>query len=73
MDEDFRPLPLALVKEHVDSFLAFAQVNRQLDFHVTAVGCGIAGFSREEIIPLFKHAPANCFFFEAAFGQVVPA
>jgi len=73
MDESLRPLTLDQVREHVGIFLAFAQVNPQLTFHVTAVGCGIAGFKREDIIPIFKNAPANCFFFEPEFGQRVPA
>jgi hypothetical protein len=73
MDEEFRPLKLSQIEEHVELFLAFASVNPQLTFHVTAVGCGIAGFSREEIAPMFQAAPPNCFFFEEQFGQVVPA
>lgn len=71
MDENLQPLPLAEVEKAVKRFLAFATDRTDLTFQVTAVGCGIAGFSREDIIPMFRLAPLNCFFFEAAFGQVV--
>ncbi len=71
MDEGLHPLTLAQVEEHVALFLAFARVNPQLTFHVTAVGCGIAGFDRRDIIPMFQDAPPNCRFFEPEFGTVI--
>lgn len=69
MDKNLFPLTLEEVKEHVNKFLKFASENSGLEFHITAVGCGIAGFKREDIIPMFAGAPENCFFFEPAFGK----
>ena len=66
-----RSLSLAEVKNGVDRFLKFAKESTHLTFHITAIGCGLAGFTREQIIPLFKDAPTNCFFFEEVFGQKV--
>lgn len=38
---------------YVEEFIAFAQDNPQLHFLVTRIGCGIAGFTDNEIAPLF--------------------
>ena len=32
-----------------------------LDFQVTKIGCGLAGYTEVEIAPMFKGAPTNCF------------
>lgn len=53
-------LTLPEIQEHVDRFLEFARRKPTLRFMVTKVGCGLAGFSEEEIAPLFRDAPANC-------------
>jgi hypothetical protein len=44
------------IKPYVDEFLLFAQAHSELKFLVTEIGCGIAGFTVEEIAPLFKKA-----------------
>lgn len=44
------------IKPYVDEFIAFAKEHKELQFLVTRIGCGIAGFSVEEIAPLFKEA-----------------
>lgn len=41
------------IKPYVDEFIQFAIEHNELDFLVTEIGCGIAGFSPEEIAPLF--------------------
>ncbi len=40
----------------VDRFVAFAQEHPELIFLVTPIGCGIAGYTPEEIAPLFAKA-----------------
>lgn len=47
---------LCAIKPYVDKFLKFASLHPELDFLVTRIGCGIAGFKDEEIAPLFKGA-----------------
>ncbi|MBQ2521598.1 MAG: hypothetical protein II537_02725 [Bacteroidales bacterium] len=37
----------------VDEFLRFADCHPEMKFLVTRIGCGIAGWSAEEIAPLF--------------------
>lgn len=41
---------------YVDEFIAFAKEHPELTFLVTRIGCGIAGFTDEEIAPLFAEA-----------------
>ena len=44
------------IAPYVDEFIAFAEANPQLPFIVTRIGCGVAGFTPEEIGPLFEEA-----------------
>ena len=44
------------IKPYVDEFIIFATAHPELKFLVTKIGCGIAGFSEEEIAPLFVKA-----------------
>jgi len=44
------------IKPYVDEFLAFAKAHTELKFLVTEIGCGIAGFTVQEIAPLFRAA-----------------
>ena len=40
------------IAPYVDTFIAFAQAHPELHFLVTPIGCGIAGFSEQEIAPI---------------------
>lgn len=42
------------IKPYVDEFIEFARNHPELTFYVTRIGCGIAGFTDEQIAPLFK-------------------
>ena len=44
------------IKPYVDEFIEFAKNRPDLTFLVTRVGCGIAGFTNDEISPLFAKA-----------------
>ena len=44
------------IAPYVDEFIAFAKAHPELLFYVTKIGCGIAGFTEEEISPLFAQA-----------------
>lgn len=43
-------------KDAVDRFTAFARQHTELCFKVTAIGCGIAGYTPAQIAPLFREA-----------------
>lgn len=47
---------LETIKPYVDEFIALAREWDQTTFWVTRIGCGIAGFTDEEIAPLFTEA-----------------
>ena len=59
-DERLVVLPLNVIKRHVDKFIGFAERNPDMTFNVTAIGTGLAGYSHDEIAPLFYFAPTNC-------------
>lgn len=45
----------------VDDFIAHAFDHPGDSFLVTAIGCGLAGYSPREIAPMFNGAPENVF------------
>lgn len=44
------------IARYVDEFIRFADIHPEMTFLVTRVGCGIAGFTDEDIAPLFARA-----------------
>ena len=44
------------IRVYVDEFIKYAKQHPELFFCVTRIGCGIAGFTDEDIAPLFKAA-----------------
>ncbi len=44
------------IKPYVDEFIEFAKEHQNMTFLVTRIGCGIAGFTDDEISPLFEEA-----------------
>ena len=47
-------LQLPQIKEYINTFFFFARSRRDLDFLVTEIGCGYAGYTPADIAPLFK-------------------
>jgi hypothetical protein len=45
---------MSLLEDEVYKFIQFAKDNTHLTFLVTEVGCGLAGFTFEQVAPLFK-------------------
>lgn len=45
-----------MIKPYVDRFIDLAREWDQTTFYVTRIGCGIAGFTDEQIAPLFTDA-----------------
>jgi hypothetical protein len=62
--KDFRihTLPLPAVKEAVDRFKAHAAAHPKVKFFMTRVGCGLAGYTDEDIAPMFAGSPTNINF-----------
>ena len=53
-------LPLDVISSHVEEFLKFAEARPDTVFNVTAIGCGLAGYSPQEIAPMFSGHTINC-------------
>ena len=52
-------MKLADIRRHVEIFLQFARDNPGLTFHLTPVGCGLAGYDPLQIAPMFVDHPSN--------------
>lgn len=59
-DADLRPLDLRKIEKSIEDFLLYARLHSEKKFFVTRVGCVLAGYSDDQIGPLFAKAPANC-------------
>lgn len=55
-------LPLRNIQAYVSGFQAYAIGKRKVDFQVTMIGCGLAGLLSEDIAPMFRGSPGNCYF-----------
>jgi len=58
----YRTLLLPEIAVHIERFKTFAASRLDLTFNVTPVGCGYAGYKREQIRPMFEPLPPNCRF-----------
>lgn len=58
-DQQIRTLPLRRIEGYVNAFIGYAKEHPELTFYVTPIGCGLAGYSPEQIAPMFKQAPTN--------------
>ncbi len=61
-DHRIRTLPLHVISTFVDDFKRFARERPKMQFQVTNIGCGLAGYHVKDIAPMFKGAPDNCHF-----------
>lgn len=59
-DASLSSLPLTEIKKYVNTFIEYAKANPELEFEVTRIGCGLAGYTDSDIAPMFKDAPENC-------------
>ena len=57
-DENLKVLPLDRIQKYVNNFIFDATYYPEKVFLVTAIGTGLAGYSAEQIAPLFKDAMA---------------
>jgi len=50
---------LDVFEKQAGRFIEFAREHPELRFLVTEVGCGIAGYTPEQVAPFFRDAPGN--------------
>jgi hypothetical protein len=53
-------LQLKFIKVYIDLFIDFAKFKPEINFFVTAIGTGLAGYRHNQIAPMFKGVPNNC-------------
>ena len=54
-----RPLALEIIELYVKDFLEYAYFYSDINFLVTKIGCGLAGFKIEDIAPMFYFFSEN--------------
>lgn len=59
-DQNIMTLSIHKIRGYVMEFIIYAEKHPELEFNVTRIGCGLAGYKDKDIAPLFQHAPANC-------------
>ena len=59
-NHDIETLPLATIGQYVAIFIKLTQANPGVEFFVTRIGCGLAGFKDKDIAPFFKGCGKNC-------------
>lgn len=64
-DQELKPLSLERINQYIQGFLAYAAGHPELTFQVARIGCGLAGFTNQEIAPMFLMASWNCHFDDA--------
>lgn len=65
-----KQMSLQAIEWQVKAFLLYAEHYKDLDFYVTRIGCGLAGYKDEEIAPFFRGASRNVYFESEEWGQV---
>ena len=59
-DATLRTLPLRAIAQFVGEFVIYAKDHPEVTFNITRVGCGLAGYTDEDMAPLFIGCPPNC-------------
>ena len=59
-DASLKVLPLHNIAVYVQRFIDYAKEHPEVEFEVTPVGCGLAGYNPSQIAPMFKDVPLNC-------------
>ncbi len=58
-DKKLRTRSLGEIAVSISKFIEFAKAHPELQFEVTPVGCGLAGYAQRDIRPLFGELPNN--------------
>lgn len=53
-------MPIEQIREYVQTFIQYAKENADKIFMVTRIGCGLSGYTDDQIEPLFRDVPDNC-------------
>ena len=59
-NHDIETLPLTIIEQYVQIFTKFTLANPEVEFFVTKIGTGLAGFKDKDIAPFFRGCGDNC-------------
>lgn len=71
-DENLKTMELPTIARYVTEFLHFAREKPTYKFSVVEIGCGLAGYTPEQIAPMFKGYPPNVTL-SFRFKQIIDA
>lgn len=71
-DRSIKTLPIGRIRAYVFLFLEYAATHPELEFLVTEIGCGLAGYSPRDIAPMFLEATENVVL-PTSFRKTQPA
>ena len=67
-------IELGQIAVYVMRFRDYAREHQERNFRITQIGCGLAGWTAEQIAPLFQDVPPdNCYFDSAWAGPLFAA
>ena len=52
-------LPLVTIKAYIVRFKAYVEMRPDIEFFLTSIGCGLAGYTNEAIAPMFQGIADN--------------
>ncbi len=58
-DRNIETLPIRRIEGYVFDFLEYAYLHPKDTFNVTEIGCGLAGYTPQDIAPLFRNRHPN--------------
>lgn len=59
-DRNLKTLPLIDIEKSICDFIRFANIFSEKQFFITRIGCELAGYTDDQIGPMFKNSPLNC-------------
>lgn len=59
LKKGLKSIPLRHLYNEIQIFIGYAKGNSNYIFNVTPIGCGLAGYTPEEIAPMFRDCPTN--------------
>lgn len=61
-NRELKVLDLISIAKYVEQFNHFARKHPDMEFQVTQIGCGLAGYKPKDIARMFVDSPDNCLF-----------
>lgn len=71
-DGKLKKMPLTMIEQYVNQFIRTAVERIWNTFLVTPVGCGLAGYTPQEIAPMFRYATVNVIIPQCFWDVIKP-